>query len=65
MSNVTYGITRTVNLGNYTSIKIQCGVTLEIPTKTTNDLEQHYQEIKKFVDEKIEQELEAIEVANK
>lgn len=62
MTEVSYSLTRTINLGNYESVKVQVGLTLPIGMpKHTLDLVQTeavYEHAKQFVDEKIAEEVE-------
>jgi len=53
MAEVTYHLTKTINLGNYESIKIQCGITLASDPDT---LEETFKRAKKFVDKKLKKE---------
>lgn len=54
---------RTINLGNYESVKIQAGITQEIPERNQRDNQQIFDDLfaecEDFVLEKCEKETEA------
>jgi hypothetical protein len=52
-ARVSYSTTRTINLGNYESVKVQAGLEVQCDTL---DKEETYNEIKEWVDGKIEEE---------
>ena len=53
MGVVTYELSRTINLGNYESVKV--GVSLSFPCKVGQE-SNVYEDVKKFVTEKVEEE---------
>lgn len=53
---VSYSITRTINLGNYESVRVQAGLTLTAADQTQAAVEKAYRKVKKFVDDRIEEE---------
>jgi len=54
---VSYGLSRTLNMGDFESTKLHVGVSMEVEDKVSKDeVEKVYKRIKSFVDEKIEEE---------
>ena len=51
---VSYGLMRTINLGNYENVKIDIAIEAECEK---GDLEKAYKSVKRFVNEKIEEEM--------
>ena len=55
--NISYGLSRTLNMGDFESTKLHVGVSMEVEDKVSKDeVEKVYKRIKSFVDEKIEEE---------
>ena len=49
---VEYSLTRTLNMGNYESTKIQVGLSLECES-TREEVERTFEKAKRFVEEKM------------
>ena len=52
-NRVSYSITRTINLGNYESVKVQAGLETQCDSA---DRDKVYNGIKEWVDKKIDEE---------
>ena len=54
---VSYGLSRTLNMGDFESTKLHVGVSMEVEDKVSKEeVDKIYKRIKSFVDEKIEEE---------
>ena len=58
MTEVSYSIMRTINSGNYESVKVQAGLTLTVNDNIPNAIQKEYEFAKQFVDDRIEEETE-------
>ena len=56
MTEVSYSITRTVNLGNHESVKVHVGLSLTADADIPNDMNFAYLSAKEFVDQRIQEE---------
>ena len=55
-STVQYTVSRTLNLGEFESVKVQIGLAVEVEGGKTK-VDKAYTEIKRWVDEKLEEEV--------
>ena len=56
MTKVSYAVTRTINLGNYESVKVQAGLELSLQDNLPHTIQSGYEFAKQFVDKRIEEE---------
>ena len=54
-ARVSYSVTRTINLGNYESVKVQAGLEVQCD-RTDAAIETNYEQIKAFIDDRITEE---------
>jgi hypothetical protein len=57
-ANIVYGLTRTLNLGDFESARVNVSLSMEMEGETVSkeDIEKAYGRIKSFVDKKVAEE---------
>ena len=54
---ISYSVTRTINLGNYESVRVQAGLSMSADGTTKQDVGSAYSKCRSFVDNRIDEEV--------